>query len=251
MQVDFTRERLPTVTYYQTIADYYDLLMDGGYYNHESLATSIRSIIGPRKRLLELGVGTGRLAQELLKLDPSYDFVGIDFSPAMIEIARKRLSNRVPLIECDVAKMNLDRKFDAAISSGGTWVIVQSNDELLLGTHLFNQENDFHGLQSVSNHLDPGGLMVLSVHPPHEERELELGDEIIYAQKIGECSGESDHFFFEKTYSFRKNGTLLAEETLTLGFYKKTVFLKMLEDVGFKYLGMADTGKFCVFEKHA
>lgn len=171
-------------TYYHGIADYYDLLMDGGYYNHESMAKSIQSAIGQRKKLLELGVGTGRLAQELLRLDSSYNLVGIDFSAAMIEIAEERLPNDVLLVECDVAKMSLDRKFDAAISSGGTWVITQSDDELLLGTHLFNQENDIRGLQNVSNHLEMGGLLLLSVHPPHENRDIKLQDEIVYSQKI-------------------------------------------------------------------
>lgn len=75
--------------YYHGIADYYDLLMDGGYYNHESMAKSIQSAIGQRKKLLELGIGTGRLVEELLRLDSSYDLVGIDFSGAMIEIAKE------------------------------------------------------------------------------------------------------------------------------------------------------------------
>lgn len=237
------------MSYYQGIADYYDLLMDGGYYNHELLATAIRSAIGQRKRLLELGIGTGRLAQALLKVDSTYDLVGIDFSPAMIEIAKERLSNRIPIIECDVAKMNLDRRFDAAISSGGTWVIIQSSNELLLGTHLFNKENDFRGLQNVANHLNSGGLLLLSVHPPHEDRDLELTNGIIYSQRIGKYNGSSDHFFLEKTYSFSRRGSLLAEETLTLGFYRNTGFLKMLADVGFKPLGMTDAEKFFVFEK--
>ncbi|MBE9042740.1 class I SAM-dependent methyltransferase [Oscillatoriales cyanobacterium LEGE 11467] len=235
--------------YYQGIADYYDLLMDAGYYDYESLATSIRSAIGSRKRLLELGIGTGQVAQALLKLDPTYDYVGIDFSPAMIEIANKRLSNSIPIVECDVAKMNLDRKFDAAISSGGTWVIVRSNNELQLGTHLFNQENDILGLQNVAKHLDSGGLLLLSVHSPHEDRDLNLTDGIVYSQKIGKPNGSSEHFFVEKTYSFHKEGSVLAEETLALGFYKDTAFQKILADVGFKPLEMTDDRKFFVFEK--
>ncbi|MBO9999793.1 MAG: class I SAM-dependent methyltransferase [Cyanobacteria bacterium SID2] len=239
------------MSYYQGIADYYDLLMDGGYYNYELLATAICSAIGQRKRILELGIGTGQMAQALLKVDSTYDFVGIDFSPAMIEIAKKRLSNSIPIIECDVAEMNLNRRFDAAISSGGTWVIIQSSNELLLGTHLFNQENDFRGLQNVANHLDRGGLLLLSVHPPHEDRDLDLTNGIIYSQRIGKYNGGSDHFFLEKTYSFHKQESLLAEETLTLGFYRDTVFLKMLADVGFNPLGMTNAEKFFVFEKVA
>ena len=225
--------------------------MDGGYYNHEFLATSIQSRIGERQKVLELGSGTGQMAKALLQANSTYDLVGIDFSPEMIEIANQRLSHSIPIIHCDVAEMNLDRKFDAAISVGGTWVIVKSENELLLGTHLYNQEKDLRGLQNVADHLDIGGLLLLSVHSPHEDREVELENGIIYSQKIGKGNGDSDHFSREKTYSFSKQATVLAKETLTLGFYKDTVFLKMLADVGFKHLGMADAEKFFILEKVA
>ncbi|WP_133512603.1 class I SAM-dependent DNA methyltransferase [Candidatus Thiosymbion oneisti] len=234
---------------YKEIAHYYDMLMNAGYYNHESLARTIRAVIGQRKRLLELGIGTGLLARELLKIDLSYDITGIDFSPAMLEIAKERLPNHVHLIECDVAEMKLDREFDVAISSGGTWVIVQSNHELLLGTHLFNRKKDIRGLQNVADRLYPGGLLLLSVHPPHKDHNINLGDNIVYSQKIEAYSGISEHFSFEKSYCFKRNGMILAEESLTLGFYKDTVFPKMLADVGLEPLGVTDTEKFFVCKK--
>ena len=46
---------------YKSIARYYDLLMDAGYYNHESLARVVQATIGERRRVLE----TGLLAREL------------------------------------------------------------------------------------------------------------------------------------------------------------------------------------------
>ena len=127
----------------------------------------------------------------------------------------------------------------------------KSDEEMLLGTHLFNHENDIRGLQKVAEHLNPGGLLVLSVHSPHENRDLTLNDGIIYHQKIGPTSGTEEHFFFEKTYSFTKEGKLLAEETLTLGFYKSKVFFKMLADIGLEPLEDAHTDKFYVFQKIA
>ena len=234
---------------YQGIAHYYDLLMNGGYYDHESMGRIIQSAIGQRKRLLELGIGTGLLTQSLLNLDSSVDITGIDFSPAMLSIAKRRLPSGVPLIECDVAEMSLGRKFEVAFSSGGTWVIIQSSEGLMLGTHLFNHQKDVQGLRNVAAHLEPGGLLLLSVHPPHEERDIELVDGIVYSQKIEDNSDMSDHFAREKSYYFKKNGNILAEETLTLGFYKDTLFPRMLADAGFEPLGMTDADKFFVYEK--
>lgn len=237
--------------YYQGIADYYDLLMDGGYYDYGFLADAVQASIGPRKRILELGIGTGQLAKVLLEREPNYDFVGMDFSPAMLEIAKKRLPENVPLVECDIAEMKLDRRFDVAFSSGGTWVIVRSGDELLLGTHLFDREKDIQGWQNVAEHLETGGLLLLSTHLPHEDRDLELEDGIIYSQKISEQKGETDHFFVDKTYSFHRNGELLAEETLALGFYRENLFQQMLADVGFQPLGMTAEKEFFIYEKVA
>ena len=193
--------------------------------------------------------GTGLLARELLELDSSYHFTGVDFSPSMLEIAKERLPSRASLIECDVAEMNLGRTFDVALSSGGTWVIIQSDKELLLGTHLLNREKDFKGLQNVADHLDAGGLLLLSVQKPHEDRDIDLVDGIVYSQRVVGRNGTSDHYFIEKGYSFKRNGQLLAEDTLTLGFYKQTVFPEMLADAGFSPLGMTDTNKFFVWRK--
>ena len=71
---------------------------------------------------------------------------------------------------------------------------------------------------------------------------------IVYSQKVEGRNGTSDHYFLEKDYSFKRNGTLLAEDKLTLGFYKHTVFPGMLADAGFSPLGMTDNTKLQAFE---
>ena len=145
--------------------------------------------------------------------------------------------------------MTLDRTFDVALSSGSTWVIIRSDKELLLGTHLLNREKDFKGLRNVADHLDAGGLLLLSVQKPHEDRDINLVDGIVYSQKVEGRNGTSDHYFIEKDYSFKRNGKLLAEDKLTLGFYKHTVFPEMLANAGFSPLRMTDTEKFFVWQK--
>lgn len=237
------------VNYYQDIAGYYDLLMECGYYDRAQLAAAVKACIGDRKSILELGVGTGQMAKELLELDPTYDFGGIDFSAAMLEIAKRQLAGRASLVECDVANMNLGRTFDVVLSSGGTWVIVKSDQGLQLGTHLFDRENDMRGLQNTANHLAPGGIVLLSVHPPHCDRTLDLGNGMTYSQKIGENRGGTDHFYVEKTYSFSRGNETLAEEKLTLGFYAEDVSRSMFVKVGLRPLGLTETGEFFLLEK--
>lgn len=237
------------MTCYEKIAAYYDLLMAAGYYDHDSLARSVQSFVGEGQRILELGVGTGRLCQELIKLDPSCDLTGIDFSASMLDVARKRLPNDVSLVECDVASMDLGCKFDAAVSSGGTWVLIESGDALELGTHLFDPEKDVIGLKNVSDHLKPEAHLLLSIHPPHEDKEIVLDDGIVYSQQIEKKKETSDHYCLEKYYSFRRNGKTLAEETVNLGFYKEVVYEQLLHHAGFVLRERTASEDFLVFEK--
>lgn len=237
------------MAYYERIAEYYDLLMDAGYYDHGLLARAVQSSVGEGKRILELGVGTGRLAEELINLDPTCELTGIDFSAAMVEIARHRLPDDVPVIECDVASMDLGRKFDAAVSSGGTWVMIDDDEEFRLGTHLYDRSKDVAGLCNVSDHLEEDAQLLLSVHPPHEDREIVLRDDIVYSQTIEDKKETTDHFCLEKNYSFKRDGKTLVEETLTLGFYKASLYEELLSSAGFEAQEMSEGEKFLIFEK--
>ena len=103
------------MSYYQEISKYYDMLMEAGYYDYGALATTLQSVIGERQSVLELGIGTGQVAQLLVEANPSYDFAGMDFSAAMLELAQKRLPSEVKLIECDIAEMDLGRQYDVGL----------------------------------------------------------------------------------------------------------------------------------------
>ena len=109
---------------YSQIAQYYDLWVTSGYYDYRSMAKSAHDIVGNGRHLLELGVGTGLLVEEYLKLDPNCTFTGIDFAPSMLEIAHRRLGEGrlgkdIKLMEADAVTMALNTTFDAAISNGG------------------------------------------------------------------------------------------------------------------------------------
>lgn len=237
-------------TYYYQIANYYDLLMTSGYFDHALMSELIHSMLKPRHHVLELGVGSGLMVHELLKLDTSYEITGIDISSTMLDIARERLPSSVSLIECDVKHMQLGHRFEAAISSGGTWVLIESPEGLMLGTHLYSREEDLQGLRNVAAHLEPSGILLLTVHAMHVDRELALRDGIVYSQKVERNDDPSpDRFSAQKTYSFHRDGKTLAEETLTLGFYYDTSFPRLFEEAGFKLLGMAANDKVFVLEK--
>lgn len=69
------------------------------------------------KTILDLGCGTGGHALVLSKR--GYKVVGIDKSTPMLEIAKNKASNaglEIEFLEGDIARINLNKKFDAVIS---------------------------------------------------------------------------------------------------------------------------------------
>jgi SAM-dependent methyltransferase len=71
-------------------------------------------------KVLDLGCGTGRLAQRML--EAGYSLTGIDLSPDMIELSRKRC-RAIPVMEeahfyqADISHFHLDDRFDFAVST--------------------------------------------------------------------------------------------------------------------------------------
>ena len=121
-----SRRKATLLNQYTGITDCYDLLMRGGYYDHDTMAGAADAVMGDRKKVLELGVGTGLFAQSLAGRKPDCDITGVDFTPSMLDIAHDRVGAATRLIEADVTSMDLEDTFDAAISSGGVWVIIDA-----------------------------------------------------------------------------------------------------------------------------
>ena len=235
---------------YSGITECYDLLMRAGYYDHEGMARAADAVIGERTSVLELGVGTGLFAQNLTRTKPDCEVTGIDFTPEMLEIAQERVGDDAELIEADVTAMDLGRTFDAAISSGGVWVIIRDEDEFMLGTHLYDYEDEVQGLKNVTQHLEPDGLMLLSIQDMHRDFDKELDDGVVYSQRITRTDDpDDDHFMIQKQYSFTRGSEVIASEELDLGFYRRELMDRILGQGGFELDGVDDEGRFFVYGK--
>jgi SAM-dependent methyltransferase len=235
------------VNQYTGITECYDLLMRGGYYDHDTMARAADAVIGDRKKVLELGVGTGLFAQSLATTKPDCDITGVDFTPSMLELAQDRVGADARLIEADVTSMDLEDTFDAAISSGGVWVIIDAEDEFLLGTHLPDYDNEVQGLKNVSSHLEPDGLLLLSIQEMHDDFDLALPDGVVYSQRISTPEQLDDNFTIEKEYSFTRGSEILGEETLNLGFYRRGMMDQIIDEAGFEFEGIDDERQFFVY----
>lgn len=248
------RRKATLLNQYTGITDCYDLLMRGGYYDHDTMAGAADAVIGERKKVLELGVGTGLFAQSLAGRKQDHDITGVDFTPSMLEIAHERVGADTRLIEADVTSMDLQDSFDAAISSGGVWVIIDAQDEFLLGTHLPHRDQDVEGLKNVSAHLESDGLLLLSIQEMHHDFDLTLPEGVVYSQRISateETEGLDEHFMIEKQYSFTQDSEVIGEETLHLGFYRQDAMDEILDEAGFEFERIDNDQQFFVYSNRS
>ena len=112
--------------------------------------------------VLELGVGTGRLAIPLA--EAGHDVTGVDLDPAMLERARDRVrrtatETRLTLVEADMAGLRL-----AGAGSFGL-AFIALNSLLVLPSRATQRA----AVQALADHLAPGGLAVVDVWIPDAE----------------------------------------------------------------------------------
>jgi tRNA (cmo5U34)-methyltransferase len=105
-------------------------------------------------RVLDIGAGSGLVAERVLDRLPEVSYVGVDFSAAMLADARARLApfeGRVELVEADVSRPETigvvgDGSFDAAIT-------VQA-------LHNIGHEGQRRALAWAHGVLAPGGVLL-------------------------------------------------------------------------------------------
>lgn len=127
--------------------DYGDFTDDLLFY--ENMA---RRCEGP---VLELGVGTGRVAIHLARL--GFEVWGIDTSEAMLTLARSKAGDgtdsRLRLLSGDMRDFELGQDFDLVFAGQGAF------------HHLLTADDQLACLRCVERHLAPGGLFVCDLRP--------------------------------------------------------------------------------------
>jgi ubiquinone/menaquinone biosynthesis C-methylase UbiE len=104
----------------------------------------------PGQTVLDIGCGTGRNFPLILeKISPAGRLVGVDYTAAMFARAQERVEREgwenVELIQADAARINLERKFDAALCTLAIGVIP-----------------DYRGaLDRMIEHVKPGGRLAI------------------------------------------------------------------------------------------
>jgi len=105
-------------------------------------------------KILEIGVGTGRLFMQ--GLETNADIYGIDISPSMLEVLREKLPHgqhgRISLQ--NVIDFKLDTKFDLVIAPFRVFM------------HLTEKDEQLKSLNNIYRHLNQGGKFIFDVFVP-------------------------------------------------------------------------------------
>lgn len=148
------------------------------------------------KRVLDLGTGDGRLLA-LVKLDhPEAEAVAVDFSPAMLQAARKRFADdpSVRVVPHDLEQpLPALGKFDAVISSFAIHHLIHERKRTLYAEvhELLNHDGVFCNLEHVaspSQRLHDAFLQKIDCTPETEDpsnKLLDLEIQLGWLREIG------------------------------------------------------------------
>jgi ubiquinone/menaquinone biosynthesis C-methylase UbiE len=107
----------------------------------------LRRICPNAKRILDVGCGTGRHAEALVK-EHGYQVDGLDIESGFLEIARTRCPEG-RFFRGDMASFNLDDSYDAVICLFSSIGYVRTTERLALAA------------QSMRRHVAPGGVAII------------------------------------------------------------------------------------------
>ena len=101
-----------------------------------------------KKKILEVGVGTGYFTELLAKMG---DLDGIDTSEEMLKVLRRKIKD-INLKKSNILSMKLNKKYDVIVS-------------IRVISH-FNRDEVLQALRKLSDHLNPGGSIILNLENP-------------------------------------------------------------------------------------
>ena len=134
-------------------ARFYDFIYQkvrDGVDNHYFL----NEIKNTKGKILEVGVGTGRIFMDALKINA--DIYGIDVSPEMIKVLKNKLEPQYQkrVSEKNIIDFKLDSSFDLIIAPFRVF------------SHLIDKNDQLRALNNVYKHLNANGKFIFDLFVP-------------------------------------------------------------------------------------
>jgi SAM-dependent methyltransferase len=236
---------------YTKMAGRYDEFMLAGYYPYDEIVEDLAQL--DMTSVLEVGVGTGLILEQLASRRPDLEITGIDVTAAMLDIARRRLGvyPEIVLEQQDVVSLQLRATFDVAYSYGGPMYFVSSSrgdsssdDGYTLISHILDAESNVRAFEHIADHLRPGGRLLLGIQDPHTDYTSTIGKQVVYSQSITPTPDG-----FSKHYLLTDYGQTVMDHTLDYRTIPRADAMDMLGKCGFDPEDNPGVGMFLGFRK--
>ena len=109
-------------------------------------------------------------------------------------------------------------------------------------------EANRQGLRNLARHLQSDGLLLLHLQKPHKTYEKSLPGNIVYFQYIEEIADAEDYHTLQKSYYFKKDGEILAQDQILITCFKPEISQQLLTETGFDLQGKSDGDYFVVYK---
>ena len=223
---------------YSSLASYYDKLNSHiNYLEWADFLVSVFDSYGIKKGslVLDLACGTGNITLPLLSR--GYDMIGIDISPEMLDLARRKTGGKNVLWLCQDM-----RSFELY---GTVSAVVSCLDSINYLTGKIGLKKCF---SLVHNYLDPNGIFVFDINSPYKFKNIYAENHYIiesddvycgwknhYDEKSGLCDFELSIFAKDsKSDNYVRYDELQRERCWTV-----PIISQMLSSVGFEILSIS------------
>lgn len=216
---------------FEPSARVYDVVYS--HLDYEASAVVVEDLIRQRNpsasSLLDMSCGTGL---HLSIWRDRFDHVeGADIDPAMLEVARERLGDDIPLHEADFTDFDLGRTFDAVTCMFSAIGYARTPERLDAA------------IAAMARHLKPGGLLIVEpwlqpsmIVPGHIGGTVSTDDGIVVLRSSrteydgDESGGETDlEFVYVVTTS---SGSDVFTERHVMGVWTPTRYVEALQTAG-------------------
>lgn len=233
---------------YDVLSKYYDDMVTKNR-DYKSVAESLSVLFKDKKKILEIGVGTGLALEELLKLDPDYEIWGVDNSEPLLVQAQERLASygRAHLHLQDMREMELDQEFEVIYSRGGAIFFVESSEGYSLASHLPSQADNLKAIKNMARHLQTSGLFILSA-TQYTEHTKELSYGVLHHRQVYQQM-ENDQNYLILDFTFKKDDHIIDQQILKILMTPYQLAEKMFAEAGLHLIDRSSHVNYFVFQK--
>ena len=153
---------------YDSWAEIYDAVYA---YVEEDIPFYVHEAVRAGGRVLELGCGTGRVTIPIAQA--GVDVVGVDFSPVMLEVARRKIE-RAEGIRGSITLVEADMRDFSLAEQGDLFNLAFIPFRSFLS--LLSVEDEVRTLLNIKRHLTPGGQLIIDLFVPDLNMLLQEGD---------------------------------------------------------------------------